>query len=137
VVQDIARALRTLMWPGAVWAVELQDLASVANHHRDLDIRVRRATVGDRTAVLEFPDANVLVVPGQPGEPSVLWQSYTLTVETSAGREQTRYGHQELLYDPNYLMRLPAIAEKFTRFWTLELDAAFPQSTLLALRALP
>jgi hypothetical protein len=120
-----------------VWAVELQDLASVANHHRDLDIRVRRATVGDRTAVLEFPDANVLVVPGQPGEPSVLWQSYTLTVETSTGREQTRYGHQELLYDPDHLLRLPAIMENFTWVWTPELDAAFPQSTLLALRALP
>jgi hypothetical protein len=125
------------MRPGAVWAVELQDLASVANHHQDLDIRVRRATVGDRTAVLGFPDANVLVVPGQPGEPPVLWQSYALTVETSAGREQTRYGHQELLYDPDYLLRLPAIAANFTRVWTLELDAAFPQSTLLALRALP
>jgi hypothetical protein len=136
-VQDIAWRVRALIPPGAVWAVELQDLASVAHHHQDLDIWVRRATVGDRTAVLEFPDANVLIVPGQPGEPPVLWQSYTLTVETSAGRQQTRYGHQELLYDPDYLLRLPAIAANFTRVWTPELDAAFPQSTLLALRALP
>jgi hypothetical protein len=43
--------------------------------------------------------------------PPVLWQSYTLTVDTSAGRQQTRYGHQELLYDPDYLLRLPAIAD--------------------------
>jgi hypothetical protein len=55
----------------------------------------------------------------------------------SAGRQQTRYGHQELLYDPDYLLQLPAIAENFTRVWTPELDAAFPQSTLLALRAQP
>jgi hypothetical protein len=54
-----------------------------------------------------------------------------------AGRQQTRYGHQELPYDPDYLLRLPAIADNFTRVCTPELDAAFPQSTLLALRALP
>jgi hypothetical protein len=137
-VQDIARALRALMRPGAIWAVELQDLTSVANHHRDLDIRVRKATLDGRTATLEFPDANVLVVPGECGEPPVLWQSYTLTVESESGREQSRYGHRELLYDPDYLkQQLPAIAGNFTRVWTPELDVAFPQSTLLALRALP
>lgn len=38
---------------------------------------------------------------------------------------------------PDYLLRLPVIAQNFTRVWTPELDAAFPQSTLLALRALP
>jgi hypothetical protein len=76
--------------------------------------------------MLEFPEASGLVVPGQPGEPPVLWQSYTLAVETSAGRRQARYGHEELLYDPDYLLRLPAIAQNFTRVWTPELDAAFP-----------
>jgi hypothetical protein len=137
-VQRIACGLRTLMRPGAIWAIELQDLISVANDHRDLNIRVRKAIVDGRTATLEFPDANVLVVPGECGEPPVLWQSYTLTVESEAGREQTRYGHRELLYDPDYLkQQLPAIAGNFTRIRTPELDAAFPQSTLLALRALP
>ena len=71
-VQDLARALRPLMRSGGIWAIELQDLASVANHHRGFNIRVRRATVGGRSAVLEFPDANVLVVPGQSGAPPVL-----------------------------------------------------------------
>lgn len=136
-VQDIARALRTLMRPGAIWAIELQDLTSVTKHHRDLKIRVRKATVGDRTAVLEFPDANVLVVPGERGLPPELWQSYTLTVESEAGRQQTRYGHRELLYDPDYLMRLPAVAENFSQVRCPDLRTAFPQSTLLALRALP
>lgn len=125
------------MRPGAIWAVELQDLASVANDHRDLDIRTRKATVGDRTAVLEFPDANVLVTPGLCGNPPVLWQSYTLTVESSDGRQQTRYGHREWLYDPDYLLQLPAIGERFARVQAPELDTAFQQSTLLALRALP
>lgn len=65
------------------------------------------------------------------------WQSYTLTVESATGRQQTRYGHRELLYDPDYLMKLPALADNLRRVWTPELDAPFPQSTLLALCVVP
>jgi hypothetical protein len=54
-VQRIACALRTLMRPGAIWAIELQDLTSVANDHRDLNIRVRTATIGCRPPCLSFP----------------------------------------------------------------------------------
>lgn len=53
----------------------------------------------------------MLVVPGECREPPARWQSYTLTVESATGRQQTRYGHRELLYDPQ-LMQLLAIADK-------------------------
>ena len=45
--------------------------------HRELAIRVRETVVGERRAVLEFPDAEVLVEPATATRPPVLWQRLT------------------------------------------------------------
>ena len=79
----------------------------------------------------------MLVVPGECRDPPVRWQRYTLTMESATSHQQTRYGNRELLYDPDYLLQLPAIADNLRRVPTPELDAPFPQSTLLALCAVP
>jgi hypothetical protein len=52
------------------------------------------------------------------------------------GRQQTRYGHGSCCTTRN-LLRLPAIVDNLRRVRTPELDAAFPQSSLLALWAVP
>ena len=61
---------------------------------------------------------------------------HTLSVESVTGRQQTRDGHGSCCTIRN-LLQLPAIADNLCRGWTPELDAAFPLSTLVALRAVP
>jgi hypothetical protein len=129
----LATTLAPMLEPGAVWAVELQSQQSVANGHRDLDIRVREATVDGRRAVLEFPDAEVLVEPAAPGRPPVLWQTLTLTVTQPSGTRATRYSHWEFLYDRATVLSLPAVARYFDALDN-DVSGVFPQSDLVALR---
>jgi hypothetical protein len=129
----LASTLAGVMAPGAVWAVELQDGRSIAAGHRDLAIRVREATVGERRAVLEFPDAEVLVEPAHGDRPPVLWQSLTLTVTRPGGTESSRYGHWEYLYDRSILLSVPAVARHFDAL-DEDTSTVFPQSEVVALR---
>jgi hypothetical protein len=129
----LATRLATVLRPGGVWAVELQDRRSVANGHRDLGIRVREASVPGRRAVLEFPDAEVLVEPARGDRPPVLWQSLSLTVTGPTGTETSRYAHWEYFYDRADLESVPAIAEHFDVL-DVDVSAVFPQSTLVPLR---
>jgi hypothetical protein len=129
----LATRLATVLRPGGVWTVELQDRRSVANGHRDLGIRVREATVPGRRAVLEFPDAEVLVEPARGDRPPVLWQSLSLTVTGPTGTETSRYAHWEYFYDRADLESVPAIAEHFDVL-DVDVSAAFPQSNLVPLR---
>jgi hypothetical protein len=129
----LADRLAAVLGPGGVWAVELQDRRSVANGHRDLAIRVREATVPGRWAVLEFPDADVLIEPAGNGRPPVLWQSLTLTVTGPDGTESTRYAHWEYFYDREMVMAVPAVARHFEAL-DVDASAAYPQSNLVALR---
>ena len=121
------------MAPGGVWAVELQDRHSVANGHRDLAIRVREATVGERRAVLVFPDADVLVEPAEGDRPPVLWQSLTLTVTGPEGTGSSRYAHWEYLYEPARLRAIPAVERQFEAI-DVDTSAIFPQSQVVAFR---
>jgi len=129
----LATRLAGVLRPGGVWAVELQDLRSVSAGHRDLAIRVREATAGERHAKLVFPDADVLVEPGVGDRPPVLWQSLTLTVTGPGGTDRTRYAHWEYLYDRARLVAVPAISRHFEAF-DANMSAVFPQSSLVALR---
>jgi Methyltransferase domain len=129
----LATRLATVLRPGGVWAVELQDRRSVANGHRDLGIRVRETTLPGRRAVLEFPDAEVLVEPARADRPPVLWQSLTLTVTGPTGTERSRYAHWEYFYDRSDLESVPAIARHF-EVLDVDVSAAFPQSNLVPLR---
>jgi hypothetical protein len=132
-LDDLATRLAVVLGPGGVWSVELQDRRSVDRGHRDLAIRVREATVGGRHAVLEFPDAEILVQPAEGDRPPVLWQSLTLTVSGPDGTRSTRYAHWEYLYDRPTLLALPAVARHFEAL-DVDLSAVFPQSTVVALR---
>jgi hypothetical protein len=129
----LATRLATVLRPGGVWTVELQDRRSVENGHRELAIRIRETVVGERRAVLEFPDADLLVEPATGDRPPVLWQSLTLTVSGPTGTEANRYAHWEYFYDRATLAAVPAIARHFE---VLEVDvsAVFPQSDLVPLR---
>jgi Methyltransferase domain len=132
----LATRLAAVLRPGGVWTVELQDRRSVANGHRDLGIRVREASLPGRHAVLEFPDADVVVEPARGDRPPVLWQSLTLTVTRPAGVESSRYGHWEYFYDRADLESVPAIARHFD-VRDVDVSAAFPQSDLVPLRRRP
>jgi hypothetical protein len=129
----LAATLAPMLGPGAVWGIELQSQRSVANGHRDLDIRVRETTVDGRRAVLEFPDAEVLVEPAAHGRPPVLWQSLTLTVTHPNGTTATRYAHWEYLYDRATVLSLPAVSQHFEALDD-DVSEVFPQSELVALR---
>ncbi len=132
-LDELAATLAPMLEPGAVWGIELQSQQSVADGHRDLDIRVREATVDGRHAVLEFPDAAVLVEPATPDRPPVLWQSLTLTVTQPSGVRATRYSHWEFLYDRATVLALPAVARHFDALDD-DVSGVFPQSDLVALR---
>lgn len=132
-LDGLAATLATVMDPGAVWVIELQSRASVENGHRDLDIRVREATVNGRVATLEFPDADVLVEPASGERPPLLWQSMTLTVSEPGGTESNRYSHWEYLYDPAAVLSLPAVARYFDAM-DVDLSGVFSQSEVVALR---
>jgi hypothetical protein len=129
----LADTLAGLLEPGAVWAVELQDQRSVRDGHRDLAIRVREAAVNGRRAVLEFPDAEVLIELAEGDRPPVLWQSLTLTVTERGDTEATRYSHWEYLYDRARLLSIPAVARNFEAL-SDDVSAVFPQSDVVALR---
>ena len=129
----MAGRLAEVLRPGGVWAVELQDPRSVSAGHRDLAIRVREATVGDRHARLEFPDADVLVEPALGDRPPVLWQSLTLTISGPRGTERSRYAHSEYFYDRARVVAVPAVARYFDPL-DVDVSAVFPQSSLVALR---
>lgn len=132
----LAETVASITHPGSVWVLELQDHESVADGHRDLAIRVREATVNGRTAVLEFPDDEVLVVPAQRTGPPILWQSMTLTVTEPTGTESTRYSHWEHLYDRAEVLAVPAVSQHFEALDadTPDVSAVFPQSEVVALR---
>lgn len=130
---ELAARVAAVTAPGGVWAVELQDRRSVRNNHRDLAIRVRAASAGDRHGVLEFPDDDVLVEPATGDRPPVLWQSLTLTVTGPDGTRRTRYAHSEFLYERESLLAVPAVGRHFDAL-DVDLSAAFPQSDLVALR---
>jgi hypothetical protein len=129
----LAGRLAGVLGPGGVWVVELQDPGSVSAGHRDLAIRVREATAGDRHVTLVFPDADVLVEPAEGDRPPVLWQSLTLTITGPGGTERTRYAHWEYFYDRAQLLTVPAVNRNFEAL-DVDVSAVFPQSSVVALR---